>query len=104
MDIASLIQQATGGGADTESVGQAAEDHLNQMPADEVSDHLQTAADNANQNGQPDIAQTLEGMVANRQMDPEGLKAAAISYIRSNPQVLTHFAPSFAQGLLNRVL
>ncbi len=74
------------------------------MAPEEVTQHLQTAATNANANGQPAIAQEIEAMIARKQVDPEALKDAAISYIKSNPQVLTYFAPSFAQGILNRVL
>ncbi|MDP9017983.1 MAG: hypothetical protein M3N19_06670 [Candidatus Eremiobacteraeota bacterium] len=103
MDIGSMIQEVTGGG-NAESLAQAAEQHLGSMAPEEVTQHLQTAAGNASQNGQPDVAQEIQGMIANKQVDPEGLKNAAISYIKSNPQVLTHFAPAFAQGLLNRVI
>lgn len=102
MDIGNMIERATGGG-DEQSLGQAAEQHLGDMTPEDVNQHLQTAADNANQNGQPDVAQEIEGMISRKQADPEELKTAAVDYIKRNPQVLTHFAPSFAQGLLNRL-
>lgn len=98
-----MIDQALSGG-NTPAVQQATEDHVAAMPPDEVEQHLQTAAENANANGQPDVAQEIQGIIETRHVDPEELKNAAISYIKSNPQVLTHFAPSFAQGILNRVL
>ncbi len=103
MDLGSMIQQVTGGGS-TEALEQAAEQHLGSMAPEEITQHLQTAAGNANQNGQSDVAQEIQGMIARKEVDPEGLKSAAISYIKSNPEVLTHFAPSFAQGILNRVI
>ena len=103
MDIAQMIESATQNG-NAQNVEQAASEHVGSLSPDEVSNHLQTAADNARQNGQNDIAKELEQMVAQRQVDPQGLKDAAVSYIKANPQVLTHFAPSFAQGLLNRVV
>ncbi|GAC1388609.1 MAG: hypothetical protein NVSMB31_02880 [Vulcanimicrobiaceae bacterium] len=103
MDIGSMIQQVVGGGS-TEGLEQAARDHIGSMAPEEVTQHLQTAAASASQNGQNDVAQEIQGMIARKQVDPEGLKDAAISYIKSNPEMLTHFAPSFAQGILNRVI
>jgi len=103
MDVASMIQQVTGGGS-SQALEQAAEQHLSSMAPQEVTQHLQTAASNANQDGQSDVAQEIQGMISRGSADPEGLKNLAISYIKSNPQVLTHFAPSFAQGILNRVI
>jgi hypothetical protein len=102
VDINSMIQQATASGE--QALEQAAEQHLSAMNPQEVTQHLQTAAGNASQNGQPDVAQEIQGMIERRSADPEELKNMAISYIKSNPQVLTHFAPSFAQGILNRVI
>jgi len=103
MDIQGMIQQVTGGG-NVQQLEQAAEQHISSMAPQEVTQHLQTAASNAQQNGQDDVAQEIQGMIASKQVNPEGLKSAAVSYIRNNPQVLTHFAPSFAQGILNRVI
>ena len=103
MNLQSLIQDATGGG-NSQQLEQAAQDHLSNMSGEEVTQHLQTAANNAQQNGQQDVAQELMGMVEQRRADPNALKDMAVSYIRSNPQVLTQFAPSFTQGILNRVI
>ncbi len=103
MDLQNMIQQFTGGG-NTAALEQAVEQHIAGSSAEEVTQHLQTAAANANASGQPDIAQQIEGMIARKQVDPEALKDDAVAYIKSNPQVLTHFAPPFAQGILNRVL
>lgn len=103
MDIGSLVQQVTGSG-NTQALGQAADDHLDSMEAGEVSQHLQTAADNASRDGENGVAQELQGLIAQHGVNRDALKSAAVAYIRSNPQVLTHFAPSFAQGLLNRII
>ena len=73
------------------------------MSATEVTQHLQTAASNAQVSGQPDVAQEIGDLVSRYQSDPQGLKDAAVSYVKSNPQVLAHFAPSFAQGVLSKL-
>jgi len=99
-----MIQQVTSNG-NLQQIEQAAEQHLSSMgPPEEVTQHLQTAPPNAQQNGRNDVAQEIQGMMTRKQVDPQELKSAAVSYIRSNPQVLTHFAPSFAQGILHRVI
>ncbi|MBC5824694.1 MAG: hypothetical protein GIW99_00550 [Candidatus Eremiobacteraeota bacterium] len=102
-EFGSLLQRVTGGNADPQALEQAATDHVSSMDTDELSGHLQTAAQNAQQNGQGGLAQQITSIVSEKGADPQGLKDAAISFIKSNPQVLTHFAPPFAQGLLNRV-
>ncbi|MDQ2817110.1 MAG: hypothetical protein M3T49_02705 [Candidatus Eremiobacteraeota bacterium] len=102
-EFSGLLQRVTGGDADPQAVEQAATDHVSSMGSGELSDHMQTAADNARQNGQGDLAQQITGLVSQNGTNPQGLKDAAISLIKSNPQVLTHFAPPFAQGLLSRI-
>jgi len=103
MNIQNMIQEATSG-QNVEQLQSAARDHIASMDSGDVTQHLRTAADNANQAGQPDVAQELTKMVEQRQADPQALKDMAVSHIKSNPQVLTHFAPAFAQGILNRVI
>jgi hypothetical protein len=103
MDLQNMIEQFAGGGSGP-ALEQAAEQHLGSMEPEEVTQHLETAAAQANANGETGVAQEIEGMIARKQVDPDALKDAAIAYIKSNPQVLTHFAPSFAQGILNRVI
>ena len=102
MDIQGMLKQVIGGGQDA-AVGQAVEDHVGAMDGGEVSDHLQTAADNAAANGQPDVAHEIGDLISQFQSDPQALKAGAISYVTSNPQVLEHFAPGFAQGILSKL-
>ncbi|MDQ6940891.1 MAG: hypothetical protein M3169_00045 [Candidatus Eremiobacteraeota bacterium] len=103
MDLQNLVQQFTGG-ANAAPLEQAADQHLDSMAPDDIAQHVQTAAANANASGQPGVAQELESMLEHGQADPAALKDAAVAYIKGNPQVLTHFAPSFAQGILNRVI
>ena len=102
MDIQGLLQQAIGSG-NGDSVAQATSDHIATMDTSEVTQHLQTAADTASANGQPDVASEIQDLLTRAQSDPDSLKAAAIDYVKSNPQVLEHFAPTFAQGILSRL-
>jgi hypothetical protein len=103
-NIEGMIEQAVSGGIDPQKIEQAASAHLGDMDGDQVAGHVQQAAQNADQAGQSQIADDLRSLVAQNGTNPQGLKDAAIAYIRDNPQVLTHFAPPFAQGILSKVL
>ncbi len=92
-----------GGNADPQAVGDAADQHVQNMDPNELGGHLQTAAANAQQSGQPDIAQQLLGIVSKMKSDPSGAKDDAVALIRSNPQILQRFAPGFAQGIMGKL-
>jgi hypothetical protein len=102
MDVQGLLSQVLGSEQQS-SVGDAAAEHVNSLPAADVSQHLQQAADNANAAGQPDVAHEIGDLMSRAQSDPASIKTAAISYITSNPQVLAHFAPAFAQDILSKI-
>ena len=102
-EVAGLLQQVTSGQVDQQSVSQAANDHVSQMEPGELTQHLQTAAENANQNGQPDLAQQIMGLIQRNGTNPDALKQDAITLISSNPQILQQFAPDFAKNLLSRI-
>lgn len=102
-EISGILQQVTSGQVDQQSVSQAASDHVGSMDPSEVTQHLQTAADNANQNGQGDIAQVITSMVERDGTNTDALKQDAIGLITNNPQILQHFAPEFLRGILSRL-
>ncbi len=102
-EISGLLRQLTSGQVDQQSVSQAANDHVGSMDGSDVSQHLQTAADNADQNGQGDVVQAITGIIERDGTDTEALKRDAIGLISSNPQILQHFSPEFAQGILSRL-
>ena len=102
MNIQEMLAQVTAAG-NSGAVGQAATDHVSALPAGEVAQNLQTAASNAQANGQPEVANEIGDLITRAESDPEALKSAAISYIEQNPQSLAHFAPSFAQGILSKL-
>jgi hypothetical protein len=99
-DVQGMVEKFTTGEIDQQSVGEAAQQQVNSMPHEEVAQHVQTAADNAQQNGQPDIAQRLVQMAEEGRSNPQALKQDVISLISSNPQIIQHFAPEFAQKIL----
>ena len=102
-EVASLLDRFGGGSVeDRASAQEAAEAHVQSLPADEVKDHVQTAADNARSSGQSEIADVLERVLSGG-TSAEDLKAGLISALQRNPQILAHFAPSFAQGILGRL-
>lgn len=102
-NVENVLAGLASGSVDSGAVGQAATEHVGAMEPGDVQGHLENAAETAEANGQPDVARDLTGIAEQNASNPQALKDAAISYIRNNPQVLTHFAPSFAQGLLSRV-
>lgn len=102
-EVESLLQQAGTGEIDRQSVRQSAGEHVGSMDGAQLQQHLQTAADNANQSGQPEVAQQLVTLISQHGSDPEGLKQEAISLITSNPQILQHFEPAFAKGILGKI-
>lgn len=99
-EVEGFVQKITTGEIDQQSVSDAASEQVNTMPHEEVAQHVQTAAQNADENGQPDIAQQLMQIVEQHGSDPQALKQDVVSLISSNPQIIQHFAPEFAQRIL----
>lgn len=99
-ELEGMAQKLMSGDLDPQAVGDAAAQHVNSMDASELQQHAQTAADNAQQNGNTGLAQQLYGLVQQYQSNPEGLKGEVVSLISNNPQILQQFAPEFAQKVL----
>lgn len=98
--IKGVVEEAAGGNLDPAQLAAAVESHLGTLGDDELAGHLQTAADNAQQQGNPDIAQQVTGLISQLQSNPGDARAAIVSFVQNNPQILQHFAPEFAQGVL----
>ena len=88
--------------ADPSQLAAAAEEHLSGMPHNEIVDHVQTAVSNLQQSD-PEMAGKLQGLVQQVSQNPSDFKGAVVGFIQSNPQVLQHFEPGFAQGLISKV-
>lgn len=88
--------------ADPTQIAAAAQQHVGDMPHNELIDHVQTAVSNMQQSD-PDMASKLQGLVQEVSQNPSDFKGAVVGFIQSNPQVLQHFAPDFAQGVLSKV-
>lgn len=103
--IKNLGAQLLGGGGsiDPQALEQAVTDHIGNTDAGELGDHLQTAASNLQQQGQGDLAQQAIGIVSKLQSDPAGAKDEAIAFITNNPDIIQHFAPDFAKGILAKL-
>lgn len=101
--IESLARDFASGSRDPQELQQGAAEHVAAMPPEQVSEHVQTAADNARANGQPDLAASLEQIVAQHGLNGPALKDAAVEFIKNNPQALAHFAPGFVQGILSKL-
>lgn len=102
-DIQGLMQRVTTGTVDPSNVSSAASDQVSNMSHEQLSQHLQTAAQSADTNGFGDVAQDLRDLLAQHGSNPQDLKQQAISMISSNPEILQHFAPDFAKGILSRL-
>ncbi len=102
-EVEGLLSRVSSGAADPQAVQQATSDHVASMAPADVEQHLQTAADNAKQNGQNGIATQIMAMLSQGRANPQGLKEQAISFISSNPQILAHFESEFAKGILSKI-
>lgn len=101
--IQSLVGEIENGNVDTTQVEQAAQQHVESMDGGQVQQHLQTASANAAQSGDAGLAQEIENLLSAHQGNPQDLKSAAVDFIKTHPQVIRHFAPEFAQGLLGKI-
>ena len=64
---------------------------------------MQRAADNASQNGKPDLAQQIPEMLQRDRTNPQALKQDLVQLIRDNPDVLKHLEGGFAKNILSRI-
>jgi predicted YcjX-like family ATPase len=102
-EVSGLLQRFTTGEIDQSNVSQAANDHVSNMSHDQLTQNMQNAAQNAQQNGNGDVAQQIMGLLSQHGSNPQSLKQAVISLVSGNPQILQHFTPDFAKGILNRI-
>lgn len=70
-EVSGLLQRVTTGEVDQTSVSQAANDHVANMSHEQLTQNLQTAAQNAEQNGSGGIAQQIMGMLSQHGSNPE---------------------------------
>lgn len=99
------IKNLIGGGSgnvDAGSLLTAATQHLNDLPHNELTDHVTGAIQNLQQSN-PQLAGQLQGLVQQVGQNPGDFKGAVAQFISSNPSVLQSFAPDFAKGLLGKV-
>ncbi len=102
-EVEGLLQRVTTGDVDQSAVSQSASHHVSSMDGQQLKQNLQTAADNANQNGESGIAQQIIALISQHGSNPEGVKEEAISLITNNPQILQHFESDFARNVLSRL-
>lgn len=97
------LKRAVSGEIDSNSLQQATQQHVQSADPQAVANNMQTAASNAQQNGQPDLAQQITSMLQQHKDNPQALKDDLVSLVKNNPQVLQHFEQDFAQKILSRV-
>jgi hypothetical protein len=102
-ELEGMMSKVITGEIDQQQVGQAAEEHLNATDPNELQQQVTTAANNASANGNSNLASQLFTLVQDCQQNPEGLKSDLVTLIQSNPQIVQHFAPEFAQGILSKI-
>ncbi len=101
--IKNAAQEMTSGNLDSNKVGQAVSDHLDSVSGDQLSDHLQTAASNLQQNGQSDLAGQVTALVQQISSNPSGAKDTIVAFVTNNPAVLQHFSPDFIAGIASKL-
>jgi hypothetical protein len=102
-EVEGMLKRVVTGEVDNQSVTQAAGASVASMEHKDLTQHVQTAANNAQQNGQPDLAQQLFSLLEESRSNPQALKSGVISLIENNPQILQQFAPEFAKSVLGRI-
>ena len=80
-EIEGMMQKVASGEIDAQSVGKAADQHVNSMDSNELAQHVQTAATNAQQNGNSDVAGQLMSLVEQYRSNPQGLKSEIVTLI-----------------------
>lgn len=101
--IEGMMQQVASGQIDQQSLSQAADQHISSLDPNTVMQHVQNAATTAQQNGDTGMAGQLMGLLNQQGSNPQGLQGALVSVITNNPQILQHFAPDFAKGILGNL-
>jgi len=101
--IKNAAQQMMSGNLDSNKVGQAVSDHLGTVNDNQLTDHLQTAASNLQQNGQSDLAGQVSQLVQQIGSNPSGAKETIVAFVTNNPAVLQHFSPEFVQGIASKL-
>jgi hypothetical protein len=99
--IEGMVQQVASGEIDQQSLSQAADQHIGSLDPNQVAQHVQTAATNAQQNGDTGMAGQLMGLLNQQGSNPQSLQGDLVTIITNNPQILQHFAPDFAKGILS---
>ena len=100
-DEVKTILSSLDNSGNNQAVQQAAGEHVQNMDDSQVQQHVQTAANNASQKGDESSAQILQSLLQAQQSG--NLKQALVQQLTSNPQLLEHFAPGFAKGILSRI-
>ena len=100
-ELENLMQGFMGGG-NTPAAQQAVQDHVNSTDPNQLQQQVQTAANNASQNGDQGLANQLRDLASRGQSNPQSLVSEATTLIASNPSILQHFEPGFARGILDR--
>ncbi|MFY9665983.1 MAG: hypothetical protein WAL67_16745 [Candidatus Cybelea sp.] len=101
--IKNVAEQMMSGNVNSAAVGEAVSNHLDSVGTDGLSDHLQNAASNLQDNGQAGDAQQVAALVEQIRSNPAGAKDAVVAFIQGNPQLLQHFSPEFVQGIASKL-
>jgi hypothetical protein len=102
-EVEGLMKRAVSGEIDQSQLQQAAEQHVQSIDDKTIAQNVEQAASNAQQNGQPDLAQQIRDLLQKDGANPQALKQDVIALIKNNPEVLKHFEGSFAKNILSRI-
>ncbi|HET6895437.1 MAG TPA: hypothetical protein VFH72_08675 [Candidatus Baltobacteraceae bacterium] len=102
-EVEGLLKRAETGEIDKNSLEQATQEHVQSVDDLTVAQHMQRAADNASQNGKPDLAQQISDMLRRDRSNPQALKQDIVQLVKNNPDILKHFEGGFAKNILSRI-
>lgn len=101
-DVRSLLERYTSGQIGSDRLGTVTEEYLSSMPASEVQQRLERAADSVAADGNGEVASFIRDLLSEFGGGP-AVKDAAANVIKNNPQLLQHFEPDFTQAILRRI-
>jgi hypothetical protein len=76
---------------------------VQQMPADDVKEHAQSAAGNLADNGKPDLANELGDVIQAAQNNPDQLRTAVVGFVEKHPETITSFTDDFKRQVAKKM-
>ena len=101
--IKGALEQAVSGNLDPQQLQGAVAQHVEEVGPQQAANHLENAANNAQAQGDTGLAEQAFSLVQQVRQDPSQAQSAIVNFVKNNPEILQHFAPEVAQGILSKL-